>query len=256
MHIHSSRDDWTKTTKNRLNQARGERMIPTHARTCVCVLILATRVRVLVCAMARRFYNEHLHYPDPFSAASKSTRHRQLKKRKLSVENTEEPSRPYHTDTLLLGTTVLSPLDFAENLEASDVDVSDNEATEGHHEQFSAENELHNAVEEDYGEFCADNNDDLPDEERFTAEDQSSLSSSEAMVFQNCPLTVTSSLLLIKKYGHYKSHSWFPSCSKFPVHAGGRVRAWRKLRHHLLTLKQEVSLKQHEKCTKLLVLFL
>lgn len=199
MHIHSSRD-WTKTTKNRLNQARGERMIPTHARTYVCVLILATRVRVLVCAMARRFYNEHLHYPDPFSAASKSTRHRQLKKRKLSVENTEEPSRPDHTDTLLLGTTVLSPLDFAENLEASDVDVSDNEATEGHHEQFSAENELHNAVEEDYGEFCADNNDDLPDEERFTAEDQSSLSSSEAMVFQNCPLTVTSSLLLIKKY--------------------------------------------------------
>ena len=42
--------------------------------------------------------------------------------------------------------------------------------------------------------------------------------------------------------GHYKSHSWFPSCSQFPVHAGGQVRAWRKLRHRLLTLKQEVSL--------------
>ena len=46
--------------------------------------------------------------------------------------------------------------------------------------------------------------------------------------------------------GHYKSHSWFPSCSQFPVHAGGRVRAWRKLRHRLLTLKQEVSLKRQE----------
>ena len=43
--------------------------------------------------------------------------------------------------------------------------------------------------------------------------------------------------------GHYKSHSWFPSCSQFPVHAGERVRAWRKLRH---ALKQEVSLKQQE----------
>ena len=155
---------------------------------------------VCVRAMARRFYNEHLHYPDPFSAASKSTRHRELKRRKLSVENTEEPSRPEHTDTL--ETAVLSPLDFTENLEASDVDVSDIEDTEGHHEQFSAENdELHDAVEEDYGEqFCADNNDDLPDEVRFTAEEQSFLSSSQAMVFQNCPLTVTSSLLLIKKY--------------------------------------------------------
>ena len=30
------------------------------------------------------------------------------------------------------------------------------------------------------------------------------------------------------------------------MHAGGRVRAWRKLRHGLLTLKQEVSLKQQE----------
>ena len=28
------------------------------------------------------------------------------------------------------------------------------------------------------------------------------------------------------------------------------MRAWRKLRHRLLTLKQEVSLKQQEKCTE------
>ena len=51
---------------------------------------------------ARRFYKEHLQYPDPIAAASKSTRHRELKRRNLSVA------------TVLFRHTEQSPLDIDE----------------------------------------------------------------------------------------------------------------------------------------------
>ena len=143
--------------------------------------------------MARRFYNEHLLYPDPFSAASKSTKHREIKRRKLSAQNTEEPSPtdgliPGHAET---GQSAGCPLDIdpghtksvATDPEENDVDVVSDDATEEENLQFLSENDsIH------------DQNEQLPVDELSTA------SRSQTVLFQNCPLTVTSSLLLIKKY--------------------------------------------------------
>ena len=146
--------------------------------------------------MARRFYNKHLYYPDPILAASKSTRHRE-RKRRLSAVSAEDLSRPEQTST-----KPSSPLN---NDTENDkfVAVSDNESTEDHEEQLS--------IGSDHEEqFSADSDHELYDvvveeviEESSCAEELG-FSSCNAMLFQDCPLTVTSSLLLIKYQMRHK----------------------------------------------------
>ena len=155
--------------------------------------------------MARRFYNEHLYYPDPILAASKSTRHRELKRRRLSSVNAEDLSRPEQAATKPASSN------DTENQDKF-VTLSDNEATEDHEEQFSDLEEQFSDHEElfsDHEEQVSDEYSDheLQDavvdkaiEEPSRAEELGPPSSCDAMIFQNCPLTVTSSLLLIKKY--------------------------------------------------------
>lgn len=67
---------------------------------------------------AGRLYKEHLQYPNPIAAASKSTRHRELKRRKLSeatvlFRHTEQSPLDIDKDHGVL--TEQSPLDIDES---------------------------------------------------------------------------------------------------------------------------------------------
>ena len=155
------------------------------------------------CPMERRFYNEHLLHPDPLSAASKSTRYRALKRRKLSVQNAEKFNSPADCS-----------LDAAPgHIQASDMDPEEYEcpevisggeisdaSIEEDDEQFATENEYSDGAMHDVDVAVAVDTEQLP-ASHFSDEDQNSTaSSSQTVLFQNCPLSMTSSLLLIKKF--------------------------------------------------------
>lgn len=130
----------------------------------------------------RRVYNERFLYPDPLLAASKSTRH--LKKRRLEVDQHSPPAAD------------LAPV--CEDVDSADIDTSQAQSVvedeEGTDECVSGDG--------DCVDFCPEDACVEEDNELFSHsnDSRSTVDLSSQSVFLNCPLTVTESVLLIKKY--------------------------------------------------------
>ena len=144
-------------------------------------------------AERRRVYNERFLYPDPLSAASKSTRHRALKKRKASerecdpvVSHAESISQPVDTG----GATAERVVETVSNLQQTCETCFEDDVSE-----CVAETELldYFSLEEEIGEDV-DQEETASDGEQCVGRDVS------ATVFINCPLTLTRSMLLLKKF--------------------------------------------------------
>lgn len=162
----------------------------------------------------RRVYNERFLYPDPLSktAGSKATRYRALRKRRYSEQQLEECngttvshaiSEPHYSEMTAEceckcdDVTGCSASDNSQDCDntvehvASGVCVSETDLLLG--DFYACPEEVSSEDETEYG-LINDDVDNQGQDESTTSQDD------HCMVFSNCPLTVTGSTLLIKKF--------------------------------------------------------